>query len=119
MKATSILAAIASILSFGIDSASAKCFTSGAKWPNREEARSFVYDACHKNGGMFTGNYAPLQLKSMCPRSGGLGVEFVVQNQNREVGFDLGDDDCSSKLNGEIFNCEHGGEIVVAGWYFR
>lgn len=48
-----------------------------------------------------------------------MGVEFVVQNQNREVGFDLGDDDCSERLNDEIFSCAHGGESVIAGWYFR
>lgn len=84
-----------------------------------QEARSFVYDACHSNGGMFTGNYAPLQLKAMCPRSGNMGVEFVVQNQNRDTGFDLGDDDCSERLNDEIFGCAHGGESVIAGWYFR
>lgn len=84
-----------------------------------QEARSFVYDACHSNGGMFTSNYAPLQLKAMCPRSGNMGVEFVVQNQNRDTGFDLGDDDCSERLNDEIFGCAHGGESVIAGWYFR
>jgi hypothetical protein len=119
MKSTSIFAAIASMLSLGIHSASAKCFGDGASWPNKEEARSFAYDACHNNGGMFTGNYAPLQLKAMCPTSGNMGVEFVVQDQNKEVGFDLGDDDCSERLNNEIFGCEHGGESVVAGWYFR
>ena len=133
------------MLSFGTQSVQAKCFGDGATWPNREvrkrpscdagnaawdtlltrfalapqEARSFVYDACHKNGGMFTGNFAPLQLKAMCPRSGNMGVEFVVQNQNREVGFDLGDDDCSERLNDEIFACAYGGESVIAGWYFR
>lgn len=119
MKTTSIIAALASVLSFGIQGASAKCYSDGANWPNKEEARSFAYDACHSNGGMFTGNYAPLQLKAMCPQSGSLGVEFVVQNLNKEVGFDLGDDDCSERLNNEIFGCEHGGESTVSGWYFR
>lgn len=119
MKTSSILATIASMLSLGIKQVSAKCYGDGATWPNKEEARNFVYEACHNEGGMFTGNYAPLQLKAMCPRSGNQGVEFVVQNQNRDTSFDLGDDDCSERLNDEIFGCEHGGESVVAGWYFR
>jgi hypothetical protein len=39
MKTTSILAAIASMLSFGTQSVQAKCFKDGATWPNREVRR--------------------------------------------------------------------------------
>lgn len=114
MKTAAILAAILAALS------SMLTFGDGATWPNKEQARAFVYDACHKNGGMFTGNYDPCQLKAMCPRGDNdVGLEFVVQNQNAGQAFDLGDDDCSDRLNNEIFGCEHGGESVVAGWYFR
>jgi hypothetical protein len=56
----------------------------------------------------------------MCPRGdGSIGLEFVVLNQITDTSFDLGDDDCSERLNNEIFGCDHGGESVVAGWYFR
>ncbi|CAD0054602.1 unnamed protein product [Aureobasidium pullulans] len=39
----------------------------GSTFPNRDEALSFVHDACYNNGGMFTGNFAARQSKSMCP----------------------------------------------------
>lgn len=70
---------------------------------------------------MFTGYYEPRQVKMMCPRSkyNNLGLVFEVQNQNTEVGFDLGDDDCYEALNNEIFGCGQGGESSVAGWRFR
>lgn len=119
MKPTSLLTTLAGLLAFKIQGATANCYTNGDSWPNREEARSFVHDACYNDGGMFTGYYAPRQMKSMCPQSGGTGLVFDVQNQNTEVGFDLGDDDCYYRLSNEIFGCEHGGASVVAGWYFR
>jgi hypothetical protein len=119
MKSTTFLTALASALSLTLRTASGECFKDGASWPNREQARGFAWDACHSVNGMFTGNYEPRQLKAMCPDSGSLGLEFVVQNLNTEVGFDLGDDDCSERLNNEIFACEHGGESTVAGWFFR
>lgn len=71
--------------------------------------------------GMFTGYYQPRQVKMMCPHSkfNNLGLVFEVENQNTEVGFDLGDDDCYERLNNEIFGCGQGGESSVAGWRFR
>lgn len=93
MKSTTLLASLASLLTLGISSISAECYSDGVSWPNREEARNFVQDACYGNGGMFTGQFAPRQMKSMRPRSGSIGLVFDVQNQNTEEGFDLGDDD--------------------------
>lgn len=121
MKTTTILTTLASVLALGVQTASATCYGSGDAWPNQEEARSFVQNACYNNGGMFTGSYAPLQTKAMCPRSGGrqLGLLFEVQNLNTNTGFDLGDDDCYNRLTAEIFGCGNGGESVVAGWRFR
>lgn len=121
MKTSTILVALSGVLSFGVSSVSAGCYGSGDSWPNTEEARSFVQNACYNNGGMFTGWYAPRQTKSMCPRSGGksLGLLFEVQNLNTGAGFDLGDDDCYQRLTNEIFGCGNGGESTVSGWRFR
>lgn len=121
MKTSTILIALGGVLSFGVSSVSAGCYGSGDSWPNTEEARSFVQNACYNNGGMFTGWYAPRQTKSMCPRSGGksLGLLFEVQNLNTGAGFDLGDDDCYQRLTNEIFGCGNGGESTVSGWRFR
>ncbi|KAK5137937.1 hypothetical protein LTR08_006706 [Meristemomyces frigidus] len=119
MKCTSMLAALSGLLSVGIQSVGATCYGSGASWPNTEEARTFVHDACYNSGGMFTGYYNSRQTKSMCPKSGNLGLQFVVQNTNTAAGFDLGDDDCYNRLSNEIFGCEHGGASTVSGWYFK
>ena len=121
MKTSTILAALGGVLSFGIQSVTATCYGSGDTWPNTEEARSFVHDACYNQNGMFTGGYAPSQTKSMCPRSGprSLGLVFEVQNLNSQTGFDLGDDDCYTRLTNEIFGCSMGGESRIAGWRFR
>lgn len=121
MKTSTILVALGGVLSFGVQSVSANCYGSGDSWPNMEQARAFVQDACYKQGGMFTGNFAPRQTKSMCPRSGSknLGLLFEVQNLNTNTGFDLGNDDCYKRLTNEIFGCGKGGESTVAGWRFR
>ncbi|CAD0092125.1 unnamed protein product, partial [Aureobasidium vineae] len=118
MKTTTVLCTFTGFLAFGIQTVTATCYSSGQYFPNREEARTFVHDACYNPGGMFTGNYDPRQLKAMCPRSGNMGIEFVVQNLNTDVGFDLGDDDCYERLTNEVFNCEHGGESTISGWFF-
>ncbi|KAJ5041611.1 uncharacterized protein L3040_005189 [Drepanopeziza brunnea f. sp. 'multigermtubi'] len=90
---TTVLVSLTSLFSL----ASASCYGSGDGWPNKEQARGFVYDACHKNGGLL----------------------FIVENLNRESGFDLGDGDCEKELNRLIFECDLGGDSVVAGWHFR
>ncbi|KAI9051866.1 hypothetical protein LZ554_004123 [Drepanopeziza brunnea f. sp. 'monogermtubi'] len=115
MKLTTALVSLTSLFSL----ASAGCYGSGDSWPNTEQARGFVYDACHKSGGMFTGYYQARQLKSMCPQSGRLGLLFIVENLNQGAGFDLGDTDCEVQLNKLIFECSRGGDSVVAGWHFR
>jgi hypothetical protein len=114
MKTTIILTTLALAMT-----TSARCFTDGATWNNREQARTFINDACYKSGGMFTGNYAPRQLKAMCPRGQDQNIDFVVQNLNSNTGFDLANQDCYDKLNSEISKCTHGGETTHAGWFFR
>lgn len=141
MKATTIIAA----LSMSIFNVAEACYGSGDNWPNQEEARIFVEFACSGNGyamtappwyttnhanihllfllnrGMFTGQFGPLQTKSMCPRatSNNLGLRFEVQNLNTRDSFDLGNGDCYEKLTSQIFQCGKGGEITVAGWRFK
>ncbi|GAB7359176.1 hypothetical protein MBLNU230_g5243t1 [Neophaeotheca triangularis] len=121
MKISSTLIALAGIASLNADGAMAKCFGSGDAWPSKVEARSWVEFACKGKGGMFTGNFAPGQTKSMCPTSkyGGKKVAFQVQNLNTKTGFDLGDGDCYNRLNSEITKCQYGGETNAAGWRFK
>jgi hypothetical protein len=105
ISATVALAVIASI---NAEVAMAQCFAEGWSLDNNE-AKAWVNDACRSNGGMFTGNFAPGQTKSMCPSSrfsGNLKTKFEVQNQNTNQGFDLGDDDCVKRLNSEIDSCK-------------
>lgn len=120
MKTTMMLVTLSGMLPFGLQGVVATCYGSGDSWGSTELARSFVHSACYDNGGMFTGNFAPRQTKSMCPRNGqNLGLLFEVQNLNANTGFDLGNDDCYERLNNEIFACAKGGESTVAGWRFR
>jgi hypothetical protein len=114
ISATLALAAIASI---NAEVAMARCYAWG--WGTPSEAKGWVDFACRGNGGMFTGNFAPGQTKSMCPKSGSLGTLFEVQNQNTNQGFDLGDDDCIKRLYSEIDSCNWGGESSYSGWRFR
>ncbi|KAH8585292.1 hypothetical protein B0O99DRAFT_696679 [Bisporella sp. PMI_857] len=118
MKIPTILAALSAILASKVQGVAATCYKSGDTWPNLETAYRFVAEACYNNGGMFTGYYSPGQTKAMCPRDGGIGLVFEVQNLNND-GFDLGDDDCLLRLKNEILACSHGGESTVAGWRFR
>lgn len=124
----SIALAIVVFASLNAEVATARCFTSGIPPSRKEEARGWASDACRKNGGMFTGNYAPGQTKAMCPETTRQGldpsryarkVKFEVQNLNKNTGFDLGDDDCYNKLVSEINSCTYGGETITAGWRFR
>ncbi|KAK4187634.1 septin [Podospora australis] len=118
MKTQSILTAFGSILLLAVQSASAGCYSSGDVWPNTESARQFVQDACFNNGGMFTGNYAAGQTKSMCPKSGGKGLLFQVQNMGGGTA-DLDNQECYNRLTNEIFGCGRGGETVFGGWRYR
>lgn len=119
MKTTTTIAALCSVLAFSIQSVEAGCYTGGKSWPNVEEARSFVDFACRGENGMFTGEFALRQAKSMCPTSRGLGLLFTVRNDNTQEGFDLDENDCITRLENEIYGREHGGESEVAGWFFR
>ena len=51
----------------------------------------------------------------MCTSSG----FFSVRNENKDAGFDLGDDDCYKRLYDEIFGCDKGGQSTISGWNFR
>jgi hypothetical protein len=113
--------ALATLISINAEVASARCFAVG--WSlDKQEAKGWVDHACRANGGMFTGNFAPGQTKSMCPKSkysNSGKTKFEVQNQNKNTGFDLGDDDCVKRLYSEIDSCSWGGESSYSGWRFR
>jgi hypothetical protein len=111
--------ALAVISSINAEVAMARCFAWG--WgTDKAESKQWIDFACRGNGGMFTGNFAPGQTKSMCPTSkGGQNTKFEVENQNKNQGFDLGDDDCYKRLNSEIDSCNWGGESSYSGWRFR
>jgi hypothetical protein len=124
MKFSSTLA-IAALAALNAEIASARCFLVGYGYSSKDEAKGWANDACRNNGGMFTGNYAPGQKKSMCPETkynaqgNARKVKFEVTNLNNNQGFDLGDDDCYKRLVSEIDSCRWGGETTVAGWKFR
>lgn len=90
---------------------------------DKEEAKAWANDACKAEGGMFTGGFAPGQVKSMCPK---FKHEYKrpntlleVENHNAEHSYDLGDEDCYNNLLSKIEECDAGGESESSGWRFR
>jgi hypothetical protein len=124
MKAT-ILATLITFLGVSIDSASANCYNSlGYSWDDRDNAQYHVNNACRGydgNQGAFQGVFAPGETKYVCV-NGKLSdwkYEFSIKNENNDASFDLGDDDCATRLGNEIWGCAYGGESSVSGWHFR
>ncbi|KAH6672629.1 hypothetical protein B0J14DRAFT_374965 [Halenospora varia] len=118
---TTILVALSGMLAFNIQGVIAGCYTHGREMTaaDNANARKFAHDACYNNGGMFTGYFSPGQTKSMCPRADSdIPMLFKIENQNKSVGFDLGDDDCYLRLNNLITGCSRGGDDQIAGWHF-
>ncbi|CVK96087.1 hypothetical protein LB506_009116 [Fusarium annulatum] len=118
MKTYTILTALGSILAFNTQAVNAGCYSGGDPWPNKDQAAQFVWDACYGSQGMFSGQFRPGQTKSMCPRSGQVGLVFEVQNQWDQT-LDLNNDDCYTRLKNEIYGCDRGGESTVSKWRFR
>ncbi|KAH7259445.1 uncharacterized protein BKA55DRAFT_687743 [Fusarium redolens] len=118
MKTTAILTAVASMLTFSVQTADAKCYGSGDRWPDKDQAARFVWDACYGSQGMFYGQFTAGQTRWMCPRIGNVGLLFEVQNNWNEI-VDLGNDDCYTRLKNEIYGCDRGGESTVSKWRFR
>jgi hypothetical protein len=115
-----MITAITGLILLSVDGVTAGCYNGGELWASQPQAIAWVSDACTKNGGMFTGWYAPGQAKRMCLKDiGNRNCFFEVQNLNTATGFDLADSDCVMRLSNEINGCNHGGESTVAGWRFR
>ncbi|KNB14820.1 hypothetical protein FOXG_13589 [Fusarium oxysporum f. sp. lycopersici 4287] len=79
MKTSTILTALGGMLAFNAQVVNAGCYTTGDPWPNKDQAAQFVWDACYGSQGMFSGQFRPKQTKSMCPRSGQLGLVFELK----------------------------------------
>jgi hypothetical protein len=110
-----------------LGSASANCYNPNfpPAWFNRDEAQWHVNRACRGydgNSGAFQGVFGPGETKYVCidcPDNRDCKLEFSIQNENYGASFDLGDDDCATKLGNEIWGCSNGGESSVSGWHFR
>ncbi|KAL0939647.1 uncharacterized protein CTRU02_206257 [Colletotrichum truncatum] len=123
MKVTSILTTLTVLLGVGIETASATCFVTGASYENKETAKYHAKRACEGydgKKGAFQGRFAPGEFKNACVNiSGTQSIRMSVGNLNKNTGFDLGDQDCTLRLQNEINNCGKGSEHDVSGWRFR
>jgi len=124
---TIILATLITFLGVSINSASANCYNSNfpPAWFDRDEAQYHVNRACRGYDGLsggFQGWFGPGETKYVCvncPDGRDCRLEFTIKNENTGASFDLGDDDCATRLGNEIWGCSNGGESSVSGWHFR
>jgi hypothetical protein len=114
---------VATVLSALIAGASASCFSSGDVFQDKANARYHIQRACEGysgNAGAFQGYFGPGAAKTVCVQSTGTQkLNMLVQNLNTGAGFDLGDTDCTYRLQNEVNSCDRGGQSDVSGWRFK
>lgn len=103
----------------------ANCIVDWApSWPSRNNPRYHVGRACRGydgNRGAFQGVFNPFETKTVCVNSDAnnqMRYWFIIQNLNRNQGFDLDDEDCLMRLANEIDGCSSGGITEAFGWKF-
>ncbi|GKT60911.1 secreted protein [Colletotrichum tofieldiae] len=123
MKTTAVLASLTALMAVGIETASARCFQTGATYENKDTSKWHIQRACEGydgRAGAFQGYYRPGEFKSACVTiSGTQVIRMSVGNLNKNAGFDLADKDCTLRLQNEVNNCNRGSEHDVSGWRFR
>ncbi|KAL8679255.1 MAG: hypothetical protein Q9186_004446 [Xanthomendoza sp. 1 TL-2023] len=91
--------------------ASATCYSGGAPWGDKGDARTKLADACSE----LIGNYGPLSDRKACrPGPGGAtrSYEFEIRNENNYSVY-ISKDACVKDLGREIEYCTYGGRETV------
>ncbi|KAH7130677.1 hypothetical protein B0J11DRAFT_613259 [Dendryphion nanum] len=122
MKTTMSISTLVALLSIGVSTVSAGCFSGGDTWPDKANARWHAERACRGfdgHGGAFSGNFAPFETKTACVGlSSTIKFNMAVQNLNSQT-RDVSDDECVLRLHNEINGCDRGGESQIGDWFFR
>ncbi|KAI8417696.1 hypothetical protein FOFC_00251, partial [Fusarium oxysporum] len=123
MKSFISIILVIALISLSINTVSARCFWTGAKWQDRAAARQHVVNACKGHSGYlgaFQGTFAAGEAAHTCVQhSPTQKLEFMVQNLNIYHAFDLADDECVLRLQNEINSCARGGSSMISDWVFR
>ncbi|KAK3638751.1 hypothetical protein LTR56_012858 [Elasticomyces elasticus] len=118
MKTSTALIALASVVSFMVPSATAGCYTSGDKYPDTNQAQSYLDGICRD----LATYYQPSEHKNLCRYPGNnFGINLEIQNMNTRNGFSMAYGDCVNGLRNEIVGCSRGGDTTnnVSLWRFR
>ncbi|KAI0390464.1 hypothetical protein F5Y17DRAFT_461726 [Xylariaceae sp. FL0594] len=111
------------VISTLLATAYAGCFGGGEAFQDKATSRWHVQRACEGydgQQGVFQGWFGPGAAKTVCVQvTGTQKIDMLVQNLNTGAGFDLGDADCTYRLQNEINGCDHGGQSDVSGWRFK
>jgi hypothetical protein len=124
-SATALITLVAALMSAGIGPASAavSCYSGGAEFPNRENAKWHVKRACEGwdgNRGALQGHFDAAMTKIGCVEvERGHSLYMTVTNLNTRAGFDLADGDCTYQMSRIVTACLHGGVEDQSGWRFR
>jgi hypothetical protein len=81
--------------------------------------RGAVRDLCR---GPLSGFFDSLNTnRTICANSpcNNTIAHFTVGWEGKRGGYTLAASDCELRLNNEINGCNHGGESIVADWFFR
>jgi hypothetical protein len=105
------------VVALGATSVSAKCFKTGQKWSNKDQAREEARIACDEK---ISGRFARGEKKSDCRNKPGGGVKFNFRIENdKTVPATISPEECTRNIIGEINNCGRGGEVNRNGIIFR
>ncbi|KAK5675005.1 hypothetical protein LTS10_012417 [Elasticomyces elasticus] len=117
MKTSTALIALAGVVSSIVPVATAGCYTSGDKYPDTNQAQSYLDGICRD----LATYYQSSETKNICRFSGQVGINFEIQNKNSRNGFSLAYGDCINGLRNEIVGCSMGGDTTnnVSLWRFR
>jgi hypothetical protein len=104
------------VVALGATSVSAKCFKTGQKWSNKDQAREEARIACET----ISGRFARGEKKSVCRNKPGGEVRFNFRIENdKTVPATISHEECTRNIIGEINECGRGGEVNRHGIIFR
>ena len=109
---------LVALTAFSISSTSATCFSTGATWLDKDNAKGKLNDVCHE----LDGTYDAGEVYSVC-RNGETTLYnqkyiFEVKNQNRHA-VSLSHTACVANLRRQIDNCPRGGYEFFGGARFK
>lgn len=123
MQLNAILAVMAGLLG-ATEVLAYNCYHVGAEFQDLNSVFFHIGRACSgydSNRGALQGYFNPGEEKYACVNvENNHHIILAVTNRNSHQGFDLDDKDCGNELASLADICSpNGGEVEIAGWFFR